>query len=91
MPAHQSDRFLRTWLRVPVGADDGSMPPSVPSADTSADQATTIDQTLQLLFSCCLTLCRASREAEHKDELIRSTIEELDKSIRLLRSAGDPA
>ncbi len=49
------------------------------------DLAEAIDHTLQLLFSCCLTLCRASRDADHKDELIRSAIEELDTSIRLLR------
>ena len=56
-----------------------------PATNPATDPATTIDEALQVLFSCCLSLCRASRDAEHKDELIRSTIEELDRSIRLLR------
>ena len=55
------------------------------ATDPATDPATTIDEALQVLFSCCLSLCRASRDAEHKDELIRSTIEDLDRSIRLLR------
>ena len=58
-------------------------------APENADDLTAaLDHTLQMLFSCCLTLCRASRDAEHKDELIHSAIENLDSSIRVLRGAA---
>lgn len=78
-------------VRVPLpAATIDLMPSPLPSADTSADASvdasTTIDEALQVLFSCCLSLCRASRDTEHKDDLISATIEDLDRSIRLLRS-----
>ena len=62
-----------------------------PGTHAALDPGATIDEALQVLFSCCLSLCRASRDAEHKDELIRTTIEDLDRSIRLLRGTPSPA
>lgn len=56
--------------------------------EIARDPAESIDETLQMLFSCCLTLCRASRDADHEDELIHSAIEDLDTSIRVLRGAA---
>ena len=54
-----------------------------------SDQAEAIDRAMQMLFSCCLSLCRASRTTEqHKDELIDSAIAGLDESIRLLRGTA---
>jgi hypothetical protein len=58
------------------------------SPKSPSDPTEAIDHTLQMLFSCCLMLCRASRDAEHKDDLIHSAIESLDKSIRLLRGTA---
>jgi hypothetical protein len=58
------------------------------SAEPASDPAEAIDRTLQMLFSCCLMLCRASREADYDDELIHSAIARLDTSIRVLRGAA---
>jgi hypothetical protein len=53
------------------------------------DPAEAIDRTLQMLFSCCLTLCRASRTSDaDKSTLIDSAIESLDTSIRVLRGTA---
>jgi hypothetical protein len=64
-------------------------PPGLGDSAMDADPVEAIDRAMQMLFSCCLTLCRASRTTEtEKDSLIDSAIEGLDESIRVLRGTA---
>jgi hypothetical protein len=63
--------------------------PAVGAPGVPSDPAEAIDHAMQLLFSCCLSLYRASRTTQlKKDELINSAIEGLDASIRVLRGTA---
>lgn len=72
----------------PIRQDAGPVDRPAGRTQLPGDPAEAIDHTLQMLFSCCPTLCRASRDVEHKDELIHSAIVSLDKCIRVLRGSA---
>ena len=69
--------------RLARSAADGVREPQVPTDPTEA-----IERAMQMLFSCSLMLCRASRNEESKEDLIYSAIEGLDESIRVLRGTA---